>query len=97
MNDDLSPAVRARTAFPALEENSYAHEYLEAIRDNYRSVNASINRRMTILLLAMAVFELLARAMIAEASVGGFEVKDLSLIRLSLPIIVATSSTTPGI
>jgi hypothetical protein len=39
--------------------------------------------------LAMAVFELLARAMIAKASVGGFEVKDLSLIRLSLPIIVA--------
>jgi hypothetical protein len=37
----------------------------------------------------MAVFELLARAMIAKASVGGFEVKDLSLIRLSLPIIVA--------
>jgi hypothetical protein len=42
-------------------------------------------------MLAAILFELLARAAVEKASIGPFEVKDLSLFRLALPVVIAYS------
>jgi hypothetical protein len=67
----------------------YAADYLKDLRESWRNIDLALGRSIMVAILAMAVFELLARSAINKAVFSGFEIKDLSLIRTALPVIVA--------
>jgi hypothetical protein len=72
---------------PANKE--YAADYIKDLRENWRSVDLALGRSITITMLIIVVFELLARSAINKVVVSGFEIKDLTLIRTALPVLVA--------
>jgi hypothetical protein len=89
MKGARTPAERAQLVFSEPENRAYVAEYLKDIRQNFRDANSSLGRSITLIVLSMAIFELLARAAIAKASIGPFEIGDLTLVQRALPVIVA--------
>src|SRR5215217_4311837 len=66
----------------------FVEEYAKELRQNWRDVCSSMGRTITLIVLSAGAFELLSRAAIAKASIGPFEIRDLSLIQTSLPVII---------
>lgn len=69
----------------------YSDELLSQLRESWRELNSSIGKTVLAALAQAALFELLARAAIAKAALGPFEIKDLSLIRMAIPVLLAFS------
>jgi hypothetical protein len=61
--------------------------YLDHLRENLRDIGSAYGRSFTFVLLVIAAFELFARAAVDKASLGPFEVTELSLIQKALPVI----------
>jgi hypothetical protein len=79
----------AEALFAKPENKPFVAGYAEALRVNLRDLAASYQRTLLLGVVLMASFELLVRAAISKASIGPFEVSDLSLIRVALPALVA--------
>jgi hypothetical protein len=61
--------------------------YLDHLRENLRDLSSAFGRSLTLVLLIMAAFELLSRAAVGGVNIGPFEVSDLSLVQVALPVI----------
>jgi len=59
------------------------------IRENWREAVSSFGRTAILTVILIVIFELLLRAAISKASIGPFEISDLSLIRIAIPVAVA--------
>jgi hypothetical protein len=70
-------------------ERERAEAFLSAIRENWRQNNTALSRSVTSMLVLGAIFELLVRTAIDQVSIGPFEIKDLSLVRISIPPIIS--------
>jgi hypothetical protein len=79
----------AEELFLEAENKPFAAGYTEALRANLRDLAASYQRTLLLGVVLMAAFELMVRAAISKASIGPFEISDLSLIRVALPALVA--------
>jgi hypothetical protein len=62
-------------------------DYLDIMRENFRDLSAAFGRSITHALLVVAAFELLTRAALNAASLGPFEISDLSLVQKALPVL----------
>ena len=62
-------------------------EYLEVIRENFRDLSSAFGKSITHSLMVIAAFELLLRSALNSASLGPFEISDLSLVEKALPIL----------
>ena len=67
----------------------FVEEYAKEVRQNWRDICSSISRTIAFIVLSAGAFELLSRAAIATASIGPFEIKDLSLVQKLLPVMIA--------
>jgi hypothetical protein len=80
---------RVEAAFDSGKNSDLRDSYLDHLLENLRDVETALRKTLSIALAAMAAFELLARAAINKASIGPFEISDLSIIRIALPVLVA--------
>jgi hypothetical protein len=80
---------RVRTAFPKRDDGPVALQYLNELRTQMQDISKSSRQNVLLLLLTAAAFELLNRAAVANAEIGPFQIKDLSLIQKVLPVIFA--------
>jgi hypothetical protein len=71
------------------DNHDFIEEYAKEMRQNWRDVCSSIGRTVSFIVLLAGAFELLSRAAIAKASIGPFEIKDLSLVQKILPVFIA--------
>jgi hypothetical protein len=65
---------RVQEAFSGDLRQEYSDEYLRSIRENARYADEKFHRSILLLLFFIAIFELLTRASIAEASIGPFKI-----------------------
>ena len=79
----------AEELFAEAENKPFIDGYSEALRANLRDLSASYQRTLLLGVVLMAAFELIVRAAISKASIGPFEISDLSLIRVAVPALVA--------
>jgi hypothetical protein len=61
----------------------------KSLRQNWRDICSSISRTIALIVLSAGAFELLSRAAVAKASLGPFEIRDLSLVQKILPVMIA--------
>jgi len=80
---------RVRIAFPEGHDGPAALQYLNELRTQMQEISKSSRQTALLLLLTAAAFELLNRAAVANAEIGPFQIKDLSLIQKVLPVIFA--------
>jgi hypothetical protein len=84
-----APSLRAGEVFSDTGSHQYAAEYLTDLRENWRALSSNHQRAISLMLISMAVFELLARGAIEKATFLGIEVSNLGIIRKAMPVIVA--------
>jgi hypothetical protein len=99
LEDFAENARRARSRAEQLEDRTEAlladpqsrsylsGPYLDLLRENLRDLSSAFARSLTLGLLVVAAFELLARAAVGKAALGPFEVNDLSLVEKALPVV----------
>ncbi len=86
---DGSVAQRAHLTFQALDAPDRSKWWLDRVYANWDALSAE-RRRVTVrILLAAATYELLNRAAVDRVTVGPVAVRDLTLIQVVLPAIVA--------
>jgi hypothetical protein len=82
---------RIREAFADQKQGDYAGEFSNILRDNWRELQSSLGKSMTLGVLLMATFVLLSGSAITELSLGPFKVTNLATISTFLPAAVAFS------
>ena len=85
----VSLATRVATAFAALADPAVKAGFIDGIVENLRGVERRITGLLKLILLAMVVFELIARASVREVDLGPVKVTDLSLAQKCLPALIA--------
>lgn len=91
MPNPASVEDSVKAVFSTEKNHQYGADFLEGLRENMREVSSRMGKSVLLAVLAAILFELLARAAVEKASIGPFEVKDLSLFRLALPVVIAYS------
>lgn len=79
---------QVRRAFPA-ELTASAERFFEHLLNRLESMTDAIRRNLLLLLLFGGLHYLLIKTGIDKASIGGFELTDLSLPRTILPAVIA--------
>jgi hypothetical protein len=69
--------------------HEYIKDYVAALLDNLQRTEARFQKLTLQLFFLFAAFELLARAVIGEVSLGPFKITDFSLIQKLLPVVIA--------
>lgn len=78
---------RVNTAFP---NSAYtASEYLQILRANWQQLETDVKRASLFLFISVIAFELIARASVAEVSLGIVKVNDVSMIYRIIPAVVS--------
>jgi hypothetical protein len=89
----LSPtglSIRSRVHLALVgDSRNYGDALIATTRENLQRLEEGFTRSVAVNLLLMAVFQLLKQAAIKRASIGPFEVENLSPIRYALPAIIA--------
>lgn len=87
MGDGLEE--RVRRAFAAEAAGSYADNYLETIRQNWRESSQRMRGPVILLLFCIAAFELLNEAKVSEISLGPAKLTDATPILQALPAVAS--------
>ncbi|WP_407310025.1 hypothetical protein [Desulfosporosinus sp. SB140] len=87
----MSGSISERVAKYLENQSSFIHvdNYLGTLRDNLKVMEEKFNKNFIMVLALIAIFYLFSRSAISEASVGPFKVKDVSIIYLFIPILIA--------
>jgi hypothetical protein len=74
--------------FPKIDKSA-AERYLDALQAVWKDLSDLIRRQMLYIVIAVALFELLNRADVAEFAFGPVKVKNLAIIQKALPVLIA--------
>jgi hypothetical protein len=80
---------RVEAVFSETTEKEIVRDYLNLLRSKLERIIDAASQSLTRALVLMAAFELLVRGAIHKATLGPFELQDIRLIRIALPVLVA--------
>jgi hypothetical protein len=85
------PRSRIKDSLAKVETTEYVDEYYKALMENIHRTDEKFHRAILSLLFSTTIFELLAHASIAEASLGPFKLSNLPLLQKYIPLLAAYS------
>lgn len=87
MGSEISERVRKYVESQSSPAN--LDNYLVTIRDNLKVMEDKFNKNFVMVLAFIAVFYLFSKSAVSEASVGPFKVKDVSIVYMFIPLLIA--------